>query len=547
MARLAMLIATSTYQDNSLNDLRSPGVDVSDLNAVLADPAIGDYQVEQIEDSPYHLLTESTGRFLADRVPTDELLLYISGHAVRNDDLELHFAATNTRVDQLEDTTLPAASLARQLNRCRAGRVLILLDCCYAGAFTTGRIPKSAGPINLDQLKGGGRVIIAASTATEFAFAKYAEPNTSPQTSVFTEAVVMGLQSGDADRDNDGIVSPEDLFSYVSNALETVTPKQTPTLITDGMHGRWNVALSIKPRESSPLTIATDIATATKSKPPPEPARPLIDFLSSFMDEVEEINATPANLRSISTGLETFDELVGGYRPGQLVLISGPSGVGKSIFALQAARHAAITKGIGALLLSLELDVNAVVRRVLAAEGRVPVHFIADGTMSARDWDSFARVVPSFHSAPLFVKDELDTTIEALVETTAKDHELKLLVIDDLQLLAGTNSFPELVAVTRRLNLLAKQQGIVVLATVAADAENETPGSPIGPLDRYADLVVIIDRPDAYSDFNDRPGEADLYAITHRTHSRRATVAFQGHYARFTDMRAEVRQDFNGA
>ena len=99
----------------------------------------------------------------------------------------------------------------------RARSIVLFLDCCYGGAFGEGVAVRAAGPANVldsfpaGKLGGGrGRAVITASSAMEYAFEGSAlATDDQRQPSVFTSAVVEGLGSGAADRDEDGLVSLE--------------------------------------------------------------------------------------------------------------------------------------------------------------------------------------------------------------------------------------------------------------------------------------------------------------------------------------------------
>ncbi len=113
---------------------------------------------------------------------------------------------------------------------------MLFLDCCYGGAFGEGVAVRAAGSANVlesfpaGKLGGGrGRAVITASSAMEYSF----EGNSladehQQQPSVFTAALVEGLSSGEADRDEDGLVSLNELYDYVYDRVRERNPKQTP-------------------------------------------------------------------------------------------------------------------------------------------------------------------------------------------------------------------------------------------------------------------------------------------------------------------------------
>src|SRR6185437_3798226 len=100
------------------------------------------------------------------------------------------------------------------------------------------------------QFGGRGRAVITASSAMEYAFEAGELVGTSQvPPSVFTSALVQGLETGEADRDQDGLVGLDELYDYVYDKVRAVTPNQTPGKWTFGMQGELVIA-----RRSRPVT-----------------------------------------------------------------------------------------------------------------------------------------------------------------------------------------------------------------------------------------------------------------------------------------------------
>lgn len=229
--RDALLIATSAYHNERLARLRSPAVDAAGLAEVLADPEIGFFNVNQLIDSPAHEATRAIERFFLQRSVDDLLVLHLSCHGVKDDDGQLYFAFADTDPDLLASTTVPASFLHRQLDRCRAKSIVVLIDCCYSGAF----LPGMKGPAGIDaseQLAGFGRAVLTATSRTEYAWEGIRLHQLEPEPSRFTAAIIEGLRTGEADRDLDGRIAVDELYEYVYEHLLRSGAKQTPRLWT---------------------------------------------------------------------------------------------------------------------------------------------------------------------------------------------------------------------------------------------------------------------------------------------------------------------------
>jgi hypothetical protein len=79
--RSALVIATITYDDPLLRQLRAPATDALEFAAVLADPTIGGFQVTSIVDRPAHEVRIAIDEFLDSRTPEDLVVVYFSCHA----------------------------------------------------------------------------------------------------------------------------------------------------------------------------------------------------------------------------------------------------------------------------------------------------------------------------------------------------------------------------------------------------------------------------------------------------------------------------------
>lgn len=253
--RTALIVANDVYEHEGLGRLRAPAADAEALAGVLGDPAIGAFEIEVVRNEAAHVIEGRIEDLFADSRPDDVLLLHFSCHGIKSESGELFFAATNTRPNRLGSTAVSADFVQRCLRMSRSRSIVLLLDCCYGGAFSKGVTVRAAGDANvLDSFAGGrlgggrGRAVITASSATEYAFEgdRLADDRSTP--SVFTSALVEGLATGEADLDQDGWVSLNELYEYVFDRVREQNPQQTPSRDVE-MQGELYVA-----RRSHPVT-----------------------------------------------------------------------------------------------------------------------------------------------------------------------------------------------------------------------------------------------------------------------------------------------------
>jgi hypothetical protein len=225
--RSALIIASYDYQDPGLRRLRT------------------------MLNEPSYVVSEAVEEFFDERGRDDLLLLHFSCHGVKDEGGELYFATANTKLRRLGATAVAADFVNRRMSRSRSRRVVLLLDCCYAGAFERGIVARAGAGVDIEEQFGGrGRAVITASSAMEYAFEGDQLADTQAlQPSVFTSALVQGLETGEADRNQDGMVDLDELYDYVYDRVRSVTPNQTPGKWTFAVQGELYIA-----RRSRPVT-----------------------------------------------------------------------------------------------------------------------------------------------------------------------------------------------------------------------------------------------------------------------------------------------------
>jgi len=258
-------------------------------------------------------------------------------------------------------------------------------------------------------------------------------------------------------------------------------------------------------------------------------------------------------MTGVPTGFSDLDRLLNGLHPGQLIIVAGRPGLGKSTVSMDFARNAAIRSNCASAIFSLEMSKIEMVMRLLSAEARVPLHVLRSGQLTDDDWSKLARRMGEISEAPIFVDDTPSMNlmeIRAKARRLKQRHNLKLLVVDYLQLMTSpkrTESRQQEVAdLSRGLKLLAKEIECPVIAVSQLNRgpEQRTDKRPqlsdlreSGSIEQDADVVILLHRDDYYDKESPRAGEADFIVAKHRNGpTDTVTVAAQLHLSRFVDM-----------
>lgn len=238
--RKALIVANDEYEQEALRNLLAPAADAEALGRVLADPQIGDFAVQVVRNQPSYVIQAQIEDLFSESRPDDVLLMHFSGHGVKSESGELFFAASNTRPDRLRATAVSADFVQQCMRDSRSRSVVLLLDCCYAGAFAQGVRVRATGDVHVldsfpqEKSGGRGRAVITASNAMEYAFeGDQLADDQHHRPSVFTSALVKGLATGDADQDEDGWVALDELYDYVLDKVREQNPHQTPSRQVD--------------------------------------------------------------------------------------------------------------------------------------------------------------------------------------------------------------------------------------------------------------------------------------------------------------------------
>ena len=270
--RSALVIATTTYEDPSLRRLHAPAKDAVEFATVLADPTVGGFAVTRILDQPAQGVRMAIEAFLTGTSPSDLVLLYLSCHGVTDARRRLHFAATDTVQSSLASTGVDSAWVYDRLEECRARRQVLILDCCFSGAFARGA--KGSDSLGLDRLTepGRGRAVLTASNATEYSFESpedaHPEPGSAAVGSVFTAALLDGLRDGRADRDGDGFVTVDEAYAYAYQQVRASGAAQTPQRWLSGGEGQIVLSRSPAGRAVIPAVLPESLRLALDSPIP---------------------------------------------------------------------------------------------------------------------------------------------------------------------------------------------------------------------------------------------------------------------------------------
>jgi len=241
---------------------------------------------------------------------------------------------------------------------------------------------------------------------------------------------------------------------------------------------------------------------------------------AEIMVEAIEESTKPTKQTQVETGLPELDRTIGGFRPGQFIVLAARPSVGKSALASQIAVNAA-KDSHRVLFVSLEMTATETVSRILASETGLDMRTISGGQLASHEIHRAKQVAANYGTVPLFIEDRRGLTIDRLASliraNTAKD-KLGLVVVDYLGLIVGDRRKPRwecITEISNQLKTIAQTEAVPIMALcqLNRDAEGEKPKlshlRESGSIEQDADIVLLLHRDRLKS-------EAELNLAKHR-------------------------------
>ncbi|WP_323115402.1 replicative DNA helicase [Pseudomonas guariconensis] len=256
-------------------------------------------------------------------------------------------------------------------------------------------------------------------------------------------------------------------------------------------------------------------------------------------------------LIGLSTGLADLDEKLGGLQPEQLIIVAGRPAMGKTTLAMGFVLDAVVRQKKSGLVVSLEMSKGQLLDRAVAAEGKVPLNLIKNGSACESHGAELFSAAAKLKHANLFIADRAGATV-GRIRSLARRHKMRygldILMIDYLQLMDGDggNRTEEISGISRGCKLLARELGIpvVLLSQLSRKCEERPNKRPVpsdlresGAIEQDADVILFVYRDEVYHENSEYKGVAEIIIGKGRDiETGTVRAAFLGQYNRFENL-----------
>jgi replicative DNA helicase len=289
-----------------------------------------------------------------------------------------------------------------------------------------------------------------------------------------------------------------------------------------------NLSLTIDKSQQLIFSIYQDVNNDSKNG-----ISAIKDVLSDVYTQVTNLYEKKSSMTGIATGFIDLDKKTSGLQDSDLIIIASRPGMGKSSYAMQIARNAAMLEKIPVAFFSLEMSKEQIAQRLMCSEARIDLQRLRSGNLRDDEWPKLGRAIENLAQCDIYIDDAAFLTVMDLrsrARMLVSTHGIKLLIVDYLQLMQSGINFKEnrvleITEISRNLKGIAKELKIPVIALsqLSREVEKRDKKRPVladlresGAIEQDADMVLLLYRDDYYDETSSEAGLAEINIAKHR-------------------------------
>ncbi len=260
---------------------------------------------------------------------------------------------------------------------------------------------------------------------------------------------------------------------------------------------------------------------------------PIRQVVMNALEKIEKASQQQGTVTGIPTGFIDLDYRTAGLQPSDLILVAARPSMGKTAFVLNLAQHVAFHENMCTAIFSLEMSKEQLVNRLFSLESRVDAQALRTGNLSDADWEQLVEGAGIIGDSELIIDDTPGISISEMRSKCRKyklEHDLKLIIIDYLQLMSGSgrgseSRQQEISDISRSLKALARELSVPVIALsqLSRAVEQRPDHRPMlsdlresGAIEQDADVVMFIYRDDYYNKDTELKGISEIIIAKQR-------------------------------
>ncbi len=287
------------------------------------------------------------------------------------------------------------------------------------------------------------------------------------------------------------------------------------------------------------------------------------EILKNRVEDYMEIVDHPENFNAnkVNSGYSQIDEMLTGFKPGELIILAARPSMWKTAFALNLLTNIALGDGKSVAMMSLEMSVESIVDRIMSEVSWVPMYKISKWNLDNADFAQMGDAMEKLSSAKIFLDDHGWLTVPILKSKLRKlkieQKQLDLVIIDYLQLMHSTvfqnNKVQEISEISRGLKELAKELKvpIIALSQLSRAVESRVDKKPqlsdlrdSGSIEQDADAVLMLHREEYYDPDTDRKWATDVCIRKNRNWAVwEVELHFEKEIMKFVETKKEKKWD----
>jgi len=285
------------------------------------------------------------------------------------------------------------------------------------------------------------------------------------------------------------------------------------------------------------------------------------DALGEAFERLSRLHESKDELRGVPSGFKDLDDKLSGFQKSDLIILAARPSMGKTAFALDIARKVAVNHNMAVAIFSLEMSSQQLVDRMLAADSKVDAWKLRTGRLNQEsEFDLIRESLDTLSKAPIFIDDQPANNIlkmRSIARKLKRQHDLKLIIVDYLQLMAPTqtrasdNMVQQVTEISRSLKHLARELDVPVIAlSQLSRAIEQRGGRPklsdlrdSGSIEQDADVVMFIHR--EKNEAGEKSNITEILIEKHRNGpTGRITLNFDDKKATFQSIDKNSFEDF---